>query len=425
MMDKEQNGNHNVNENSINSNILTENRRSIKNAGREILSSLSKSSKTTPVYNKKVSSPIQNHSNFSKNSLLIRDRINNTPGYGLWCTNIKEIPKQNFKYDELQMSDLITSGIKNFSENEFKNDIEQKTIEALKIQVSQLISKLENVVGNFHDANVKALRAEELKDSYHQIAEERIRECKEMTEIAENLQKENLNLKEALNNSTKEIGRLNQEFKLEREKNIKLSESFNYYAEEKEACLLNLTNQVNLLEEKMESMTIERNNFIRRNSKNFTENDADLIKNKLKEESKEVSRSYTPKNDYNELVLKYQLDIVDLKNKIIDEENQRNKLMDVLKSKKLKIKSLKNEIDKISNVFGEYSKDMKWNQDLINKKQSMIKLLKDELNIKDEKEKNLLKEIHKLKNSKPLMNEVGVQKDDDIVKVNAQPKFFK
>jgi len=421
MMEPERLGNHN---NSMN-NLVIENRRSFKNAGKEILSSISKSSKATPVHNKKQTSPLQNN-NFSKNTFLIRDKINNTPGYGLWCTNVKEIHKDNIKYDKVHISDLITSGIKNFSENEFKNDLDEKTIKVLKIQVSELISKLETVVGNFHDANVKALRSEELKDSYHQIAEARIKECKEMTEIAESLEKENINLKEALNNSTKEIARLNQDLIFERDKNIKLSSSFSSYAQEKEVTLINLTNQVKQLEEKIEYLTIERNNMIsRKNSKISSENDIESLKNKIKEESKEISRSFTPKNDYNELVLKYQLEIVDLKNKISDEENQRNKFMEILKSKKIKIKNLKYEIDKISNVFGECSKDLKWNQDLINKKQGMIKLLKDELNIKDEKHQNLLKEINKLKNTKPVMMiDVGVQKNEELIKISAQPKFF-
>ena len=54
----------------------------------------------------------------------------------------------------------------------------------------------------------------------------------------------------------------------------------------------------------------------------------------------------------------------------------------------------------------------------------MIKLLKDELNIKDEKYQTLLKEVNKLKNSKPVLIDVGVQKYDDLIKINAHPKFF-
>jgi hypothetical protein len=223
---------------------ITESRHSLKNAGKEILSPVFKITQNTEnIINKKLKVTSPSRDLFSNNSVLIRDKVNNTPGYGLWCKNIKE----NRKYDKLQVSDLISAGIKNFSENEFKNDIENKIIEALKLQVSDLISKLEKAVGDFHDANVKALRAEELKDSYHILAEEKVKECREVTDVADNLLKENLNLKEALNNSTKEIGKLNLELKIEKETYNNLSESYELYAKEKEKTLISLTNQLKSL----------------------------------------------------------------------------------------------------------------------------------------------------------------------------------
>lgn len=401
-------------------------RDSIKNAGKEILSTISKSSKNTPIgLNKKIKVSSPSRDIFANNSLLIRDKINITPGYGLWCTNIKE----NRKYDKLDVSNLITSGIKNFSENEFKYEIENKTIDTLKLHVSDLIAKLEKAVGDFHEANVKALRAEELKDSYHKVAEDKIREWKEVTQVAENIEKENVNLKEALNNSTKEIARLNYEIKHERERCLSISESFKLYEIEKEISILNLTNQLKDMEEKVEILTVERNNLMNNRRKNTisNKNDNETLKNESKEDNKIGRPSHTPKSDVNELTLKLQLEIVDLKNKIIDDESHKNKLMDVIKSKKIKIKNLKSEKDKVLNRFEECSKDIKWNHDLVSRKQIMIKNLKDELNHKDEKEKNLLKEINHLKcYLKPKINEVGVQKNDEevLIKLSANPKFF-
>jgi chromosome segregation ATPase len=296
--------------------------------------------------------------------------------------------------------------------------MDKKIIEQLRYQIGDLVCKLEKALSNYYESEYKSSKAEELRLRYLEIAEIKMKEHKEMRDGVQSLKDQIENLSEALIVAKTEIIRLNGELKKEHERYDTFADEFEAYKKEKEL--------------KEDSSSREIHNLISQIQVITTKLETPVVKPLKKYETPDDSSKKNTKNDKsmnnsqqtNEHVLKYQLEIVDLKKKIEDDEIHKHKLTEVLRVKKEKNKLYKNDLNKLILLFEECSKEVKWNQDIVLQKNSMIKGLRHKVKKQDDVGKNLMKDLEKLRMGKPTA-ELGVEvNNDDLTFVNPSPHMF-
>jgi hypothetical protein len=381
----------------------------MKNIGKEIVNTkFIKNVNYTNVNN--INNIIQSSPHQNKSPILVKDKINFSPGYGLWCIPVEE-KKYQSPIEEIvcQTATATVTGIglhptkyEEINQKELVANIDKKIIEQLKSQISDLINKLEMALGKFYDADFKATRAEELRMEYLLVTNQKIKEHKEINVYAKSLEDDVAHLNEALSNSKREVSRLMSELKNERiryEMILKslegLKKEYKENQERLEKDILMLREHIKIRDTKFSEIFENpnlNNNANNSNVSNILNNFINIgtknLKNKteIEKSKKNVINSSCNENsntNVSENILKCQLEIVDLKKKISDDEIQKSKLLEIIKQKKEKIRVFKSDFSKLVLLFDESSKEVKWNQDIVNQKNSMIKVLKDNLKKKE------------------------------------------
>jgi chromosome segregation ATPase len=327
----------------------------------------------------------------------------------------------------------------NILEDVKKNE-DKKIIEILKSKNDDLQKQLQQALVKYYDSEFRMQRAEHQREDFWEIIEKKLQENKEIFQANENLNNQISSITQSLNFSKREVERLNKEnTKLKEEEESRLNKYLilekQYEITSQKAKDFECENQgfkyrVKELTEKLEiqQLTIDR----LKNKNNIYEHDGDDISsvkggNRL---NSGKLQSYTLEQKIREQsdeIIKLQIQVHELKKKLSEDEQLRANLFDVIKSKKQKNKSLKNERDKIAFVNEETGKENKWSHDLILQKDNTIKLQKEKLNNLNNEIKNLNKLLSKYKNLKTEDKAVetdGVY-DDSFVKVYSSPTAFK
>jgi hypothetical protein len=386
--------------------------------------------------------------------VLIKDKVNNSPGFGLWChSSENELDRNKFNSANSPKNNLLS-----IEEPTIMN-LDKKIIDQLREQNADLITKLQSALSKYYDAEFRAKRAEELSKDYLEVTELKVKEHREMSNNIQGFEDQIMSLTEALGNARKEITRLTQDIKSEQSNAERSKIFYESVIKEKELKEEQLSREVmNLMNQIQEINSKQQENFTNTNIANMIEDSARgkrtsmivtggnvnpehhrHISSKNLQNQINISQFNTNQSQnyssntrdvnfkpipINDQTLKYQLEIVDLKKKITDEETMKGKLLDIIKKNKEKIKFYKNDLSKLIVLFEECSKEVKWKEDLLNQKNSMIKILKDKMKKKDDEGQRLLKNLEKYKIQKST-NEFGVEvNSDELVMVKAQPQMF-
>jgi chromosome segregation ATPase len=391
----------------------------IKNISKEILKNNYKlkniSIREDRVWNSNISSS-------NKSPMLFKDNVNVSPGYGLWCQNLNDYDKvQNFPNKLILSTGVIGSDIESVS------SIDKKLIEQLRDQVNDLISKLQSALTKYYDSDFRAKRAEETKHEISDLADKKIKENLELSNTIKNLQEELTDYSCALSNSKNEIARLKKDLDDEKLNYRNLQIELERIISEKNSKIDQLSRDNRILIEKIQNLTTTAENqsdtikktsvAVGRRSGVSLENDLKKFLSKVEKEEEDrrenpdIPTPVSAKNSvYNDKVLKFQLEIVDLKKKLSEDESQISKLLQIIKSKNEKINIFKNNFENLASLFEENNKDLRWNQKVVNKKNSMIQFLKEKIQQKDDEGKKLLNDIKSLqKNKKIITFEAGVE----------------
>jgi chromosome segregation ATPase len=288
-------------------------------------------------------------------------------------------------------------------------NVDKKVIERLKYESAVLIKKLEKALSDYYEVEYRARHAEHLREEYYEIVEKAVKDRKEIFDYSKTLEDKICNLTEAFGNAKSEISRLNIEINNEKDKYLKIVQQYDIMKKEKENKeeeykreIKDLIVQIQILSEKNEKGLIS----------NFKQ---PKVEDGLKNKIKEMNKSHNNNNqNSNEVILKYQLEIVDLKKKVEDDEIQKAKLFEIIRNKKEKVKMFKNDLSKLIVLFEECEKEVKWSQDLVSQKKGLIKTLRDKVNEKENEKRKLFDDLERIKNKSTTDVSVEVNNEDII-----------
>lgn len=387
--------------------------KTIKKAGNNIINP----QKGKPSTSKNYKRPNKIINTAPKNVILMPD-INSTPGNGLWC---QQVSKEDKPYESiiptLNMATL---------EIDPEKEANKKLINQLKLQVKDLSTQLETQMAKCYDAEYRASRAENTKQTYIDMVDAKANEVKEYE--AKNISLENTisSMTEALSNAKKEIVRLTNELKAETEKNKNLSQNLQNLLLDKERNNYQNSTEVNNLNQKIQIITAERDNLIKiiqnKNTKeNASEDNSNLQKILGEKEKILVSMEVSMNKALNENA--------ELKKRLSIEEVGKSKLNEIIKKKKEKIKTLKQQIQGYVEYMNTYGNEAKWNQNQIAQKDSQIKVMKDKIKQKDDLVIKLNKKIDLLnkqiaKEKEKMSNNEDNKQKEELIQVQAKPFLF-
>lgn len=322
--------------------------------------------------------------------------------------------------------------------DDIKLDEDKKIIEILKKKNEDLLAKLNESLVKFYECEFRTMRAEQQKNDYWEIIQKKIEENKEIYEANENLENDMSALTQSLNFSKKEIERLDTENTLIKEQEETLLEKIELYMQKNSK----LEKKVDDLESENGSFTLKFHE--QKDQIEILQSTIDRYKSKVNPEKKEnnsnirgvkgensgKSKEYILEQkvrEQSEEIIKLQMQVIELKKRLSEDEKLRVNLFDVIKSKKQKNKNLKNEMDKIAIENEETGKENKWSHDMIMKKDNAIKLQKDKIEKLNSENNRLSKLLFKFNGIKK--EEKGVETDgvyeDVYVRVNPSPTVFK
>lgn len=345
------------------------------------------------------------------------------------------------EYNRKETLDIINSEIytkKNFLESIVKN-ADKKTIEILKDKVFDLVKNLQEAFGKSYESEFRLQRAEIQREAYEEKFNKKIAENNAILESIEPLKNQISNLTQALSTSKMEIERLNfdnksmyNELNAKKEEIEKLKNEYDRFFQ-KNYELKNdndkLRQKINELNERIEIMqlSLDRYQSKQQEKKEFYT----PIKNSTTNNQAGLAVAEKLKEQHSEEMLKLQLQIVDLKKRLSEDDKIKQNLFEVIKAKKIKIENLKSEINNKVSIFEENGKENKWSQDLILQKDIIIKVLKDKINsimleLKN-KNKKLVKYLYKQPTEeKSVEANIPFKKEEDVfVQVKAFPFVFK
>jgi chromosome segregation ATPase len=365
----------------------------------------------------------------NKNNLMLMKDIQTSPGNGLWCVNVeknKRLSTGNSNKTETQLLPPQTFTTTN-PNIELELEMEKKIIYQLKFQIQDITAKFNSAMTKLSDAEFRASRAENIKNEFMELYEKRELENKDMAEKVESLENTIINLNEALTNSRKEISRMHNENQNEGEKNKKMNEMYQNLMLEKDRKENSMNSEINNLLMRIQMMNNEKENLIRMNRTQLTqEKSNDYVSNlqKLIDEKDNILR--VTENQLRNLINEN----AELKRKLSQEETFKSKLNELIKKKKVKIARFKEEVKSYREAMSNYNNEVKWNQDLVSQRDVQIKVLREKIKKQEEEINRLNKEIQKLKTKKysnqnvNINNINNIENQEEVVQVKPKPFLF-
>ena len=353
----------------------------LKTAGSDIVNCPTKSSKVQSKENSKAYTT-QNQSfrsekstvNLSKiqykNGVILKDASNPNPGFGLWCIDIgtdKDSIMKNQIKEVLSEYDFP-------NKDEFVDTMDKILIEKLKDKCNDLEKQLANALSGFYERENKCINAERMQKEYEEIVNENINQKKILMAQKKQLEDHVGNLTVALGNAHKEISRLNQVIKDNQLYIDQINKENEEKIKEEKKKQEDLKKQMYLLEQQLEE--------IHKNTESDKEkNNKKIINPNFKVKSSNTESSIARKMEYqvktmSDLVLNLQIEISNLKKKIITLEDDKNTLKEIIKFKDKKNKYQKQNIDNLCSVMEEKDREHQWTKHLIKEKNEVISTLR-------------------------------------------------
>jgi chromosome segregation ATPase len=346
--------------------------------------------------------------------LLLMNGNQNTPGNGLWCVNLGNKNEDRYSSQLNTHTTNMMTGI--ISPNlEVDLEIERKMISQLRYQVQDLNAKLHSALNKCAEAEYKANRAENTKQNYEEMIEQReiqVKECEEKVDTYENTI---INLNEALSNAKKEIMRLQSENSNLNEKKEKYYAMYQNLVLDKERKESSMSQEITNLMLKLQMTNNEKENLIRSVRNHSQQSNETTSYQKLLDDKESTIRL----NDtqLNKLINEN----ADLKRKMGVEEVFKSKLNEIIKKKKEKLTGIKEELRSYKEAMGQYNNDVKWNQELVLQRDNQIKVFKEKIRKLEEEVKK--KDQIKNKNKKEIYTQDEIP-EDDVSQVKARPFLF-
>ena len=352
----------------------------LKTAGTDIVRNPSKPSvyhtkENSKVYTSHNQSMLSDHSTVNlskiqyKNGTILKDASNPNPGFGLWCINTGS--------EHTQMKNAIKEALSEYDfpeKDEVVDTMDKLLIDKLKFKCNDLENKYADALSKYYEKENQCLNMERMQKEYEEIVNDNIEQRKMLQ--AQNKQYEEYigNLTIALGNAHKEIARLNQVIN----DNQKYVQKINEENEEKIKVEIrkqdDLKKQMYLLEQQLEE--------IHKNTESDKEkNNKKIINPNFKVKSSNTESSIARKMEYqvktmSDLVLNLQIEISNLKKKIITLEDDKNTLKEIIKFKDKKNKYQKQNIDNLCSVMEEKDREHQWTKHLIKEKNEVISTLR-------------------------------------------------
>lgn len=379
---------------------------------------------TTTDSNKRTKSLLKTNSTYStfnnakakecapSTKLVLTDK---NQGTGLWC-------HQPLKKDENLTNAIINPVPPIMKADNFSNEFDKKVIHMLKEQINQLTEQLQHSLIRANEAEYNNKRFEQMLASQTNNKSTQEQELKHLKDSIEEYKNTIFNLNEALNAAKNEIIRLKNCVDQEISKSSNLrAEMKSIRKREDEAQVTFLQNNASK-EKTIDSLYHENHGLkVELESTKNTLSTLQRYQN-LSENQEEKLQSFEVK--YNRVVS----ELLDLKNKIANEEQGKVKLNQIIKSKNEKIDQLKNELKSFKGLVEQYSSEVKWNQDISTQKESQINVYKEKLKKLDEDLKNATKAYSNLKNNivklKNLKGDLPEEEEEILMKLNPKPFLF-
>ena len=321
-----------------------------------------------------------------KDGYILKDAANSNPGFGLWAIKTP-IEKESKPKDEkiFNISSLINKSYKSnnnrsisnetdlnykytkfFDEDRKKNIKNKKTIEKLNNKLTDLERKYMEALSKFQEKKYLCENTIKMKKEYEEMLNNNILEIKLIQEKAEEIEKQNDIVENALINTKNEIERLlnvnkeddknmnkiKNEFEIRLQKEAEERIKLNEIIKQKEEIILNLTEQ---------TKNLTTNTFIfeeiigNENRKNF-----------------EIKR-------LQDMVLNLQIKISGLKKEINNNNEEMEKLRQILRYKNMKEEYQTLNISNLFYIVEDNINNEKRKNEVIKKQNIIIRNLNENL----------------------------------------------
>lgn len=351
----------------------------------------------------------------TKNTILVKDTANHQQGNGLWCINTEKNINTNLSKENSEKQKNETKMNLN---TEIANEFDKKIIDNLKFKNKDLTEKLLNALTKAAEMEYKSQRLENKMKDYLDICEEKVEENKEIKEKLESLENNIIHLNEALSNARKEINRLQIELNNESEKAKSVLEMHQSLLLEKDRREAMVNSEVNNLLIHIQGLVSDKDNLLKLMKNQDKKNEYANNIQKLIDE-KEI----TSKN--NEIQInKILAENADLKRRILNEENNKIKLNEIIKKKKEKINLLKDQLKSYKDAVVSSRNETKWNSEMVAQRDNQLKILKEKLINKESEIQKLNKALDNFKKRKQGNTNPNAEDNDVIEMQKIIPKPF-
>ena len=320
-----------------------------------------------------------------KDGYILKDAVNGNPGYGLW--SIKTPVEDNKKKEEIKKEEKINLTMNNnipnkkifndndlnykytkfFDEDKKENKKNKKIIEKLSNKLNDLEKKYMKALSNFQEKKSLCENTIKMRKEYEQMFNNNLKEIELIKEKTKEMNKENKIVSEALTHSKNEIERLLNVIKEDDENMIKLNSEFDIRLKKEEEEKKRLKE---IVKEKEEQITI-----LQEQTKNITTNtffEEDLFQGNVSKKDYEIKK-------LKDIILNLHIKISGLKKEINNNNEQKEKLEQILRYKNMKEEFHTLNISSLFNVIEEKERNDQRNNNILKKQNEIIKNLNESL----------------------------------------------
>ena len=317
-----------------------------------------------------------------KDGYILKDAANSNPGFGLWAIktpieNNNIIKKEEKKLKEKEESknikvlndkELNYKYTKFYDEDRKENIKNKKLMEKLNIKINDLEKKYMQTLSNFQEKKYLCENTIKIKKEFEEILDNNNKEILLIKEKTTQMNNENKKVEDALTNSKNEIERLLNVMK-EDEKNMnKIKSEY----------------EIRIIKEKEEQKKLKE--LIKKKEEQIlilNEQTKDLITNNTFFEEDDIYSSEIKKDfeikKLKEMILNLHIKISGLKKEINNNNEQKEKLEQILRYKNMKEEFHTLNISSLFNVIEEKERNDQRNNNILKKQNEIIKNLNESL----------------------------------------------
>ena len=326
-----------------------------------------------------------------KDGYILKDAVNGNPGYGLWSIKTpvedikkkEEIKKEEIKKDEkihlttntnnntkklFNNNDLNYKYTKFFDEDKKENKKNKKIIEKLSNKLNDLEKKYMKALSNFQEKRALCENTIKMRKEYEQMFEENKKEIELIKEKTKEMNKENKIVSDALTQSKNEIERLLNVIKEDDENMIKLNSEFDIRIKKEEEEKKRLKEIVKQKEEQI--------SILQEQTKNITTNTffEEEIQGNASKKDFEIKK-------LKDIILNLHIKISGLKKEINNNNEQKEKLEQILRYKNMKEEFHTLNISSLFNAIEEKERNEQRNNNILKKQNEIINNLNESLKV--------------------------------------------